>query len=54
MPTSVTTAVMFNGGVKSYNGFRICRFGPSLNVNWSRLCDVGNEEKGPAKGAVDV
>jgi hypothetical protein len=26
-PTSVTTAVMHVGGVKSYNGFRISRFG---------------------------
>jgi hypothetical protein len=26
-PTSVTTAVMFFGGVRSYNGFNISRFG---------------------------
>lgn len=25
-PTSVTTAVMDDGGVKSYNGFRMSRF----------------------------
>ena len=27
MPTSVTTAVTFFAGVKSYNGLRISRFG---------------------------
>ena len=31
-PTSVTTAVMYVGGVKSYNGFRISRFCPEGTV----------------------
>ena len=31
-PTSVTTAVMYVGGVKSYNGFSISRFCPDGTV----------------------
>ena len=31
-PTSVTTAVMYVGGVKSYNGFSISRFCPGGTV----------------------
>lgn len=49
VPTSVTTAVMFDGGVRSYKGFRIWRFSSSHNANRSRLCDVGNEESRAGK-----
>lgn len=47
MPTSVTTAVMHDGGVKSYNGLKIERFGRG-----SLLTDV--EDGGNGLGAVHM
>ncbi len=35
MPTSVTTAVILAGGVRSYNGLRICRFADDCVVSES-------------------
>lgn len=40
-PTSVTTAVIFFGGVKSYNGFKISRL-----VEFSVASDSGGIEMG--------
>ena len=49
MPTSVTTAVMHDGGVKSYNGLKIERFVPGF-----KLCGSppGVEVGGNGVGAV--
>lgn len=49
MPTSVTTAVMHDGGVKSYNGLKIERFGRGFKLCGS-LCEV--EAGGNGVGAV--
>lgn len=40
MPTSVTTAVMHDGGVKSYNGLKTERFGRGFIL--SGVEDGGN------------
>ena len=42
MPTSVTTAVMHDGGVRSYNGLRIERFGRGLCASLPNVEDGGN------------
>ena len=49
-PTSVTTAVIFFGGVRSYNGFNISRF-VAFSVA-SDLCGIviGNVENTPFNG----
>lgn len=49
MPTSVTTAVMHDGGVKSYNGLKIERFARGFRLCGS-LSDV--EDGGNGVGAV--
>lgn len=48
MPTSVTTAVIHEGGVRSYNGLKIERFARGL-----RLCRSlsGAEDGGNGVGA---
>ena len=50
-PTSVTTAVIFDGGVKSYRGLRISRCGSFSSSSESRGRDRGNEEKRSPTGA---
>ena len=44
-PTSVTTAVMLAGGVRSYKGCRISRFGPPHKSKESLSRLRGNDEK---------
>ena len=55
-PTSVTTAVIFLGGVRSYNGFNISRFVVFSVASDSRGTEIGNVENipfiGPA-GTID-
>ena len=46
-PTSVTTAVMYVGGVKSYNGFSISRFCPDgtvFELEFRRVIVIGTFE----------
>ena len=50
-PTSVTTAVMLVGGVRSYNGLRISRLGRLWSINDSRGFVRGNEENKSPIGA---
>lgn len=51
-PTSVTTAVMFFGGVRSYNGFKISRLAVFSVASDLRGIEIGNVENisfnGPA------
>lgn len=49
-PTSVTTAVIFFGGVRSYNGFNISRFVVFSVANDSRGTEIGNVENIPFNG----
>lgn len=51
MPTSVTTAVIFDGGVRSYNGLRISRFGDASRVNDDWGITDGNEWNAAVEGA---
>lgn len=51
-PTSVTTAVMLEGGVRSYNGLRISRFGLFSRTRVSGDFVRGKEEKMSLTGAV--
>jgi len=57
-PTSVTTAVIFFGGVRSYNGFRISRLGVFSVASDSRGIEIGNVENisfnGPAGTADEL
>lgn len=53
-PTSVTTAVMFFGGVRSYNGFKISRLVAFSVASDSRGIEVGNVEKIPFNGPAGV
>lgn len=53
-PTSVTTAVIFFGGVKSYNGFKISRLVVFSVASDSRGIEVGNVEKIPFNGPTGV
>ena len=50
-PTSVTTAVMEVGGVRSYNGLRISRFGRFWSVKASRGFVRGKDENKSPIGA---
>lgn len=50
-PTSVTTAVMLEGGVKSYSGLRISRLVFLLRVSVSFDRVRGKDEKGSPDGA---
>ena len=49
-PTSVTTAVIFFGGVRSYNGFRISRLAVFFVASDSRGIEIGNVENIPFNG----
>lgn len=49
-PTSVTTAVIFFGGVRSYNGFRISRLVAFSVARDSRGIEVGKVENTPFSG----
>ena len=51
-PTSVTTAVILVGGVRSYKGFRISRFGALCKVRLSRGFVSGKFWKRSPRGAV--
>jgi hypothetical protein len=51
-PTSVTTAVMLVGGVKSYSGFRISRFGWPWRFSVSRGRVRGYDDSKSLDGAV--
>lgn len=50
-PTSVTTAVMHDGGVRSYSGLRISRLGRLCSCNNSRGFVRGNDENVSPMGA---
>lgn len=50
IPTSVTTAVMLAGGVKSYKGFKISRCWP-LCIDWVPGCLFGARGGKMAVGA---
>lgn len=52
MPTSVTTAVIFAGGVRSYNGLRISRFGFGTVVSASRGMTDGKVSCATPGGAI--
>lgn len=54
MPTSVTTAVILDGGVRSYNGLRISRLSDGCRV--SELCGrvVGNVDTKLLEGAIQT
>ena len=49
-PTSVTTAVMLFGGVRSYNGFKISRLAEFSVASDSRGIEIGNVENIPFNG----
>ena len=49
-PTSVTTAVMLFGGVRSYNGFKISRLAEFSVASDSRDIEIGNVENIPFNG----
>ena len=51
IPTSVTTAVIEVGGVRSYSGLRISRCGPFASVRLSRGFVKGNDAKRSPTGA---
>ena len=53
-PTSVTTAVIFFGGVKSYNGFKISRLAVFSVANDSRGIETGNVENTPVNGPAEI
>jgi len=57
-PTSVTTAVISFGGVRSYNGFGISRLGMFSVASDSRGIEIGNVENisfdGPAGTADEL
>lgn len=50
-PTSVTTAVMLVGGVRSYSGFRISRLGAFCSVSVEGDLVSGKEAKKSPTGA---
>lgn len=53
-PTSVTTAVMFLGGVRSYSGFKISRLVLfSVASDW-RGIESGNVENIPPNGPTEI
>lgn len=52
-PTSVTTAVILEGGVRSYSGLRISRFGLLCRTSISGDLLRGKEEKMSFIGAVE-
>jgi hypothetical protein len=58
IPTSVTTAVMLDGGVRSYSGFKISRFSSDSSASVSRALHEGKVESraptGAARPAVSV
>lgn len=54
IPTSVTTAVIFFGGVRSYNGFNISRFVVFSVASDSRGIEIGNVENIPFNGPVGI
>lgn len=49
-PTSVTTAVIFFGGVRSYNGFKISRLAVFSVASDSRGVEMGKVENIPFSG----
>jgi hypothetical protein len=51
MPTSVTTAVIFVGGVRSYNGLRISSLDWLLSASDSRGIEIGKIENRSFVGA---
>jgi len=53
-PTSVTTAVIFFGGVRSYNGFRISRLAVFFVASDSRGIEIGNVENIPFNGPAGI
>lgn len=53
-PTSVTTAVIFFGGVRSYNGFNISRFDVFSVASDSRGIGIGNVENIPFSGPAEI
>ena len=53
-PTSVTTAVMLVGGVRSYSGLRISRFGALCSVRLSRGFVSGKFWKRSPEGAAQI
>ena len=53
-PTSVTTAVIFFGGVKSYRGFRISRLAVFSVASDSRGIEIGNVENIPFNGPAEI
>ena len=53
-PTSVTTAVIFFGGVRSYNGFNISRFVAFSVASDSRGIEIGNVENIPFSGPARI
>lgn len=53
-PTSVTTAVIFVGGVRSYNGFKISRLVVFSVASDSRGMEIGNVENIPFNGPTGV
>lgn len=53
-PTSVTTAVIFFGGVKSYNGFKISRLVVFSVASDSRGIEIGNVENIPFNGPAGI
>ena len=53
-PTSVTTAVIFFGGVRSYNGFRISRLAVFSVASDSRGIEIGNVENIPFNGPAGI
>ena len=53
-PTSVTTAVIFFGGVRSYSGFKISRFVAFSVVSDSRGIEIGNVENIPFNGPAGI
>jgi len=53
-PTSVTTAVIFFGGVRSYNGFNISRLVVFSVASDSGGIEIGNVENIPFSGPVEI
>lgn len=53
IPTSVTTAVMLEGGVRSYKGLRISRFGVDCRVRESLGRVIGKVDKKVLAGATE-
>jgi hypothetical protein len=51
-PTSVTTAVIFFGGVRSYSGFKISRLVAFSVASDSRGVEMGKVENIPFSGPV--